>query len=545
MGSLKTPRRFLLFALLLLMSGLLSGAAGAMNGDTGAFGDQGDGAYVNPVLPGDYQNTDVVRVGPDYYYISATKALSPGMLVLHSTDLVNWTPLGHVIPDITVLSPRYNFDRMDGAERGVWAGAIAFHDKRFYVYFTTPDEGVFMSMAANPAGPWAPLTCLLKAPGWDDPCPFWDDDGQAYLVMTNFAVDPKDGKPYHIHLYKMTADGKALIATSDTLIHQSQGSEANKLFKTHGFYYHFYSQVTPEGRVPMIERARAITGPYEGRPLLHMHRATDREPNQGTLLQTRVGDWVFITHHGVSGWEGRPASLLPVTWRDDWPIAGTPGPDGIGAMVWSAPKPIKGASITGPETDDDFHSPTLGPQWEWYFQPRADKWSLTERPGALRLHAFRPLAPGDLLHTGNILTLRPLTAARNVATVCLDISRMADGQTAGLGLLGRRYASLGVAQTAGAKRFVFNEQGQITDGPPIPDTVPVVWLRANWDPVGKASFQCSTDGKTYISLGNSFQITNFGSFLGAKIGLYTVNATQDAGLVDIDSFQYAFSRSAK
>jgi beta-xylosidase len=504
------------------------------------FGNQGDGSYANPILPGDYQNTDVVRVGGDYYYITATKALAPGMMVLHSNDLVSWTAIGHVASDITQLGARYNYDQMNGEESGIWAGAIAYHDDLFYVYFTTPDEGIYVSTATNPAGPWDPLTQLMGAAGWDDPCPFWDDDGRAYLVTTQFAVDPANGRTYNVHLFEMAADGKSLIAGSDAIIHQSTGSEANKLFKLDGYYYHFFSQVTGEGRVPMIERATSLSGPWQERQVNHV-TAADRQPNQGTILQSAQGDWFFITHHGVSEWEGRPASLLPVTWTDGWPAAGRVGADGIGNMVWSGTMPVTGYPVTRPQTNDDFSGPALSPQWEWNFQPRAAMWSLTERPGFLRLRAFKALQSGNLLKTGNVLTQRPLRSQNNVATVSMDISHMADGQQAGFGFLGSTWGTIGVSQAQGVRHFVFNENATSTTGPTIGPAVTTVWLRtswsASWTATGPASFQFSTDGTSFSSLGPAFSITDFGAYLGAKIVIYTVNDAQEAGYVDVDEFQ--------
>jgi beta-xylosidase len=425
------------------------GSVGGLAGEVGGspvmacgvreFGDQGNGTYVNRILPGDYQNTDVVRVGNDYYYITATKSLSPGMQVLHSSDLVNWTAIGHVVNDITVFSAGFNYDKMQNATGGIWAGSIAYHAGLFYVYFTTPDEGLYVSSATDPAGPWSPLAQMVQGAGWDDPAPFWDDDGQGYLAMTRFAADPVTGKTYNIHLFELSTDGKALVANWDHIIYQGQGSEANKLYKINGYYYHFFSEVTGEGRVPFTSRASVITGPWETpHELIHV-TAANGGPNQGAILQTAGGEWVFITHHGTAVWYGRGASLLPVTWTNGWPAAGQVGADGIGNMVSTAAKPVLGYPITAPQTDDDFSSPILGPQWEWFFQPRPDQWSLTERPGFLRLRAFKPLAAGDLSKTGNVLTQRPLGAAHNVATVAIDISNMADGQIAGLGFLGNAW----------------------------------------------------------------------------------------------------------
>lgn len=119
-----------------------------------SWGDQGNGMYVNPVLPADYSDLDVIRVKNDYYAISSTMQFSPGMVVLHSTDLVNWEIIGHVVNDLTKISAQLNWDKMNRYGRGIWAGSIRYYKNKFWVYFGTPDEGFFMSSATNPAGPW-------------------------------------------------------------------------------------------------------------------------------------------------------------------------------------------------------------------------------------------------------------------------------------------------------------------------------------------------------------------------------------------------------
>jgi len=124
-------------------------------GDWPKWGDQGDGTHRNPVLPSDYSDLDCIRVGSDYYAISSTFQFSPGMVILHSKDLVNWQILSHVISDVSQIGPELNWDRMNRYGRGVWAGAIRHHAGKFWVYFGTPDEGYFMSSATNAAGPWA------------------------------------------------------------------------------------------------------------------------------------------------------------------------------------------------------------------------------------------------------------------------------------------------------------------------------------------------------------------------------------------------------
>ena len=156
-------------------------------GEWNTWGDQGTGIYHNPVLPADYSDIDCIRVGTDYYAISSTFQFSPGMVILQSKDLVNWRILGHAVTDLTQIGPELNWDRMNRYGKGIWAGSIRYHDNRFWIYFGTPDEGYFMTTATDPAGPWEPLHRVMNEPGWDDCCPFWDDDGQGYFIGTHFA----------------------------------------------------------------------------------------------------------------------------------------------------------------------------------------------------------------------------------------------------------------------------------------------------------------------------------------------------------------------
>ena len=190
----------------------------------GKWGDQHDGTYNNPILPGDYSDLDAIRVGSDFYAISSTMQFSPGMVVLHSKDLVNWRIAGHVVDNLTQISPELNWDKMNRYGRGIWAGSIRYYKGKYWVYFGTPDEGFFMSSATNPAGPWEPLHQLWKVSGWNDCCPFLDDDGQLYFIATNFSSDPRNNKKYNIHIFRMTPDGRQLIKESDSIIYQSTGS---------------------------------------------------------------------------------------------------------------------------------------------------------------------------------------------------------------------------------------------------------------------------------------------------------------------------------
>ena len=516
------------------LSAAVDQAAPTRWGDWPLWGDQKDGTYRNPVLPGDYSDLDCIRVGDDYYAISSTFQYSPGMIVLRSRDLVNWRIIGHVVADVTQIGPDMNWDRMNRYNKGIWAGGIRYHDGKFWVYFGTADEGYFMSNTKDPAGQWEPLHRVTSEAGWDDCCPFWDDDGQGYFVGTNFKNN------YKTWLYKLTADGRDIIPESRVLINEGSGREANKLYKINGTYYHFYSEVGHDGRYIMMQRSKNIAGPYtEKRKLSHVQPEI-HEPNQGGLVQSKAGDWFFLTHHGHGDWEGRPASLLPVTWTDGWPVIGRVGADGIGTMVWTARKPVKGGPLLVPQSDDDFSGPRLGVQWEWNYQPRADKWSLSERRGWLRLHAWKPLRNDDLKRAGNTLTQRVMRASRNVATAELDPSGMADGQVAGLCHYNKNYGTIAVRREQGALVIETARNQTILRGPEV--AAKPLWLRSEWDLDGLCRFSYSTDGKTFASLGDPYQF-GWADYRGERIGLFSYNNSDEAGYADFGSFTYHYDSS--
>lgn len=504
------------------------------------WGDQGDGTFVNPIIPADYSDIDAIRVGDAYYAISSTLHMSPGMVVLRSHDMVNWTTIGHAVADIDELGEeKLTWRRMDSYGRGVWAGAIRHHAGRFYIYFASPDSGLYVTTAARPEGPWNPVRSLWRVSGHNDPCPFWDEDGSAWLVMTRFEPDPISGKRYQISLYRMTADGLTIDPSSAILLHNSPGSEANKLYRIGPYYYHYFSEVRPEGRVPMMKRATKLRALAEAPAvqLGHVDAKIDREPNQGGLLEAPDGKWWFLTHQGHGEWEGRAMCLLPVIWQHGWPIIGRPGPDGIGNMVWASPKPIRSNRPRLPTFSDDFAG-GIGPLWEWNHSPKTDSFSLVERPGWLRLKAFRP-ARQDFRGVGNVLTQRSWRTALNRASVLLDVSGMVDGQVAGLCHTSISSAWIGVKQENGRRRLCFASDGQIQMGADI--NAAVLALSTTWTSDGQASFAYGADSAHLQRFGGTYAL-KWGDYRGDRVGLFTYNNEYSSGHADFSNFAYNISR---
>jgi beta-xylosidase len=255
-------------------------------------------------------------------------------------------------------------------------------------------------------------------------------------------------------------------------------------------------------------------------------------------VQAQDGKWWFFTHQGRGDWEGRAAVLLPVTWIDGWPIIGRIGSDGIGEMIWHGSKPVAHQPLATVTASDDFASPTLRPEWQWNYQPRPGMWSLTERKGFLRLHAFAPLKQGDLKCVGNVLTQRAFRSSHNQFTVKLDVSGMVDGEEAGLSHFAKTFASISVVQSGSTRTTSVNDNGERTPGPELKQSA--IWLRSTWGFDGASSFSYSLDGKSFVPLGTSYQLT-WGSYRGDRVGLFTVN-DKTAGWADFDSVRYEVAR---
>lgn len=161
--------------------------------------------YQNPILCADYSDPDIVRVGDDFFMVSSSFNHVPALPILHSTDLVNWTIINHVMDEL----PLPGYDRYQPG-KGVWAPSIRWHDGKLWVCFSTPDEGIFICHAEDPWGKWSAPHCLREARGWIDPCPFWDDNGQAWLVHA-FAHS-RSGIKHKLQLFAMAPDASELLA---------------------------------------------------------------------------------------------------------------------------------------------------------------------------------------------------------------------------------------------------------------------------------------------------------------------------------------------
>ena len=554
---------FAVLASLALCAGLTSIAQEKREwGKWDRWGDLGNGTYLNPVIPADYSDLDCIRVGDDYYAITSTFQFSPGMTIIQSTDLVNWRIVGNAVPDLTQIGEALNWTKMDRPARGIWAGTLRHHNGRFYLFFGTPDEGYFMTSAPKPEGPWEPLTCLLAENGWDDCTVMWDDDGTACFVGTCF----KDN--YKTYMFPMSPDGKKIDRSKGILLNEGWGREANKLIKVGDWYYLVFSEHRNGiGRYVMAKRAKKMLGPYDEEKQVAHASADAHEPNQGGIVEGKDGKWYFLTHHGNGDWSGRIVSLLPVTWIDGWPIIGKVQPDGMGTMQWEGKIPAaegeKNVALADKsylQTSDDFDRTDgkLNPQWQWNYQPRKEFFSLTDRPGFLRLKAFRPLEKNKLMKAGNTLTQRSFRKPFNEVVVKLCVDGMENGQKAGLCHFSSDHSAIGVAMEDDNLHVEFRHNDRIERGPEVPrryfertttdsqgnilvkkgfNKPSYIWFRSTWGLDGVSHYSYSLDGVNYTPFGEPYRL-QWGNYRGDRIGIYTFNDDADAGFVDVDYLHY-------
>jgi beta-xylosidase len=471
------------------------------------WGDQGDGTYRNPVLKADYSDPDVIRVGEDFYLV-ASDFHYVGMQVLHSRDLVNWEIVGQVFHRLD-MHPRY--DEMNGYAQGTWAPTLRHHDGRFYVYVCTPHDGLFMWHAEDPRGPWSETVTVKVVDRWEDPAPFWDDDGKAYLVHSVLGAGP-------LILHRMSPDGRTLL-DDGAEIYRGPVAEGPKLFKRKGYYYISLPEGGVERGGQTVLRAKNLYGPWERRVVL-----PGGSPHQGGLADLPSGESWFIGFRST-GHLGRACHLLPVKWgEDDWPVFGDGGQT---VERWKKPGVRHPQPIARPATSDEFDAPALSPQWQWNHNPVPEAWSLSARPGWLRLEA-RPAS--DLSRARNTLTQK-LWDEAGVVDVHLDVRAMASSQRAGLTFIsGSTFGWVGVRMGRGSRRVLW-EHGE---GPQLSGEE--IWLRGRYAG-DTARLEYSLDGRTYVATGVAFPL-RFGHWKGARVGIFSYG---EQGYVDVDYVRYIYS----
>jgi xylan 1,4-beta-xylosidase len=510
--------------------------------------DNGNGTYTNPLFFDEFSDPDMIRVGADFYLTGTTMHSMPGVPVLRSRDLVNWTFVAYAL-DRLDLGPSFRLEN-DRNEygKGIWAPCFRFHDGTFYIFSNVNGQTTQLFRAARPEGPWTrtPMKRSLH-----DLSVLFDDDGTVYVVWGYQGI----------HIAQLTADFTDIVpGTERELIPPAAGmGEGLHFYKIKGKYFITSAWFTGEMRMP-VARADRLAGPWEVNQ--NVSRGEDfglgvsyrvgrsRQPpfqitppdaktpgrdaiHQGGIVDTPTGEWWGFSMMDANA-VGRLTALSPITWTDGWPYFGLPGNLGRSPRTWVKPNTGASESPHAPYVrSDDFSAPQLQPIWQWNHVPVDGQWSLAERPGFLRLHA---LPAADLWHARNTLTQRAI-GPRSTVTVTMDASALKPGDIAGLALFNRPYAWIGVeSDDTGLSVSLLDEVIGRSTRARVGG--PRVWLRAECDFVKNvASFRYSTDGRTYTSSGEphvmAYGLITFQGVRNSLFAFHTRSGTE-GGYADFD-----------
>ena len=505
--------------------------------------DNGDGTYKNPVLYADYSDPDAIRVGDDYYLISSSFNHAPGLPILHSKDLVNWTIIGHALQQQIPLA---HFSKVQHGN-GVWAPSIRYHNNEFYIYYPDPDFGIYVTKAKNITGPWTTPVMVYEGKGLIDPCPLWDDNGKTYLVHA--LAGSRAGFKSVLIVNEMNTAGDK-ITGNDVLVYDGHLTDATiegpKFYKRNNYYYIF----APAGGVgtgwQLVLRSKNIYGPYERREVLHQGKTNVNGPHQGAWVQTQTGEDWFLHFQDRDAY-GRIVHLQPMKWMNDWPVIGTDEDnDGNGEPVLRYKKPNVGKKYpaTTPQESDEFNGNSLGLQWQWQANPQLNWAYCFPAKGALRLNSIlKPDSAKNLWDVPAMLTQK-FPAEEFTTTVKFSFTTKTNGEQFGLVVMGMSYAGITVTKTESGLSISYINCMDAEHGKPETVTAaqPVsagdLYFRVKVVKDAICSFSYSTDGATFANLPATFKAVP-GKWIGATMGLYCsrVQKINDAGFADLDWFR--------
>ena len=511
----------------------------------------------NPMLWADVPDPDVIRVGDTFYMVSTTMHLMPGAPIMASKDLKNWETVGYVFDRLTD-SPKYDMQEGTVYGRGQWATSLKYHDGRFWALFA-PNEGgpmgqTYICTAERAEGPW---TIHSRLRHFHDATLFFDDDGTPYVFygtgqMCQLSRDLKsvvEGSDRHY--FEREADERGLL-------------EGTRVIKHRGTYYALLiSHVYAPGRHrrEVCYRTTDLNGQWEKAVILESDFGGFPYIGQGTIVDTEDGDWYGIIFQDRGG-VGRVLTLSPVRWIDGWPMIGDENghvPQFMRPLVSNQPQTaiVRSDDFSTAVADSSLftlHS-SLKKCWQWNHNPIDAAWSLTERPGFLRLKTSRVAA--NLYLAPNTLTQR-MEGPKCTGAVALDVSHLRDGDCAGLAAFNGDSGVLTIKKQGKKCVLEMSEQSvslserekAVTSvDEKVVETVDLnkaatVYLRIDADfNVGRdvASFSYSLDGEQWTRIGTAdykmrFDYRRF--FMGTKFAIFCYATKKPGGYVDVDRFDY-------
>ena len=513
---------------------------------------------VNPMLWADTPDPDVIRVGDTFYMVTTTMHLMPGAPVMASKDLKHWETVGYIFDRLTD-SPKYDLQEGTVYGRGQWATSLKYHDGKFWALLAPNEAGpmgqTYIFTAPKAEGPW---TIHSRLRHFHDATLFFDDDGTPYVFfgtgeMCQLTRDLKGVVEGSLrHYFQREADERGLL-------------EGTRVIKHRGTYYALLiSHVYAPGRHrrEVCYRTKDLNGKWEKNVILESDFGGFSYLAQGTIVDTEEGDWYGIMFQDRGG-VGRVLTLSPVRWIDGWPQLGdeqgkVPATMRPYRSLTPDPSPNgEGSNYTrGIVCSDEFSSSKLGLHWQWNHNPIDKAWSLTERPGFLRLKTNRVVP--NLYLAPNTLTQR-MEGPTCSGFVCLDLSKMKDGDRAGLTAFNGDSGVLTVKKNGKKLTLEMSEQKvSLTDrekavtnvDEKVIESIPLsskkLWLRLDGDfqpgHHDVANFFYSLDGEQWTQIGTknyrmSFDYRRF--FMGTKFGIFNYATKKAGGYVDVDSFRYS------
>ncbi len=529
-------------------------------------GEKEEGTFTNPIVRADFPDPDVIRVGSTYYMVSTTMYHFPGATILKSQDLVHWEYCAQPLTQLTDEDQYYLRDGKNAYARGMWASSIKWHNGRFYLLINGNDHRAWLLTTTDPEGEWT--VRRLSRNYYDPGLLFYGN--RVYIVC---GIN-------HLQMCELDENFN-LLREQEVVVREGSGLEGSHLYRI-GDYYYIYATYGgwPSGQT--VFRSKDIFGPYEERVLVE--KWYDQKPNtihQGALVDDTSGQWWTVMQEDL-GALGRFPNLLPVTWQDGWPIVGARGKE-HGARPYvsfqncipcpaklSNGKWINGKCLNG---SDDFSQQTLGMQWQWNHYPAEGAWSLTERPGWLRL---RTTGITENLHQARGMLTQRIFAdpdRASTATIRFDVSHLQEGDRAGICIFQDPYAMICVERTpsnsplkgenkdslplregkgGSAYQLVWcQDEVRKASDPPTPfrgrlsrQELPLkgdggsryVYLRASIRyGENKARFQYSLDGTTWKPFGSETQQSfNLSVFVGSRFAIFCYATEKNGGYADFD-----------
>ena len=540
---------------------LLTAAMTAQAQTTSWTADNGNGTFTNPLFYDEFSDPDVLRVGDDYYLAGTTMHSVPGLVILHSKDLVNWENVSYCFDRFDFPDDKFSLkNHQEIYGQGIWAPCIRWNNGKFYLYSNVNGKGLQCYTSEKIEGPWRHIN--MKGNIYDLGVLF-DDDGRVYAIHGYGTVKCTELKP------DMSGP---IEGTERVIIPEGNGvGEGHHMYKIDGKYYLISTDYRPNGRT-LCSRADNIWGPYETRVITAdetygYHAASltqwqgriepDGHPfrlgpldkdatactnaHQGGIVQYSDGSWwalFMMDFHSI----GRTVCLMPMTWEDGWPMVGLKGNLGRAPRTWFKPGTQMGNTsereAVSPHApylrSDNFDGKKLGRIWQWNHNPDDKMWSL--KGGRLRLNT---MPAEQLMWARNTLTQRVI-GPKSVTTVQLSVKNLKDGDVAGLGNINVPCSWIGVVKDGNTLSLrCFEQLTNDTVTAPVRLTDGKIWLRSVGDyDHDQAQYAWSTDGVNFQTLGRMMPLSyQLCTFQGSRHALFAFNVKgKNGGYAEFDNF---------